>query len=65
MKKLLLILMVLFILPQLVEAKEVIVIEVNGPITTGTLELFKAGLEKAQEIDAEALIVTLDTPGGG
>ncbi len=57
--------MVLFILPQLVEAKEVIVIEVNGPITTGTLELFKAGLEKAQEIDAEALIVTLDTPGGG
>lgn len=65
MKRFIIFLAILFILPQLVEAKKVLVIEVNGPITTGTLELFKSSLEKAEEIEAEALLVTLDTPGGG
>ncbi len=65
MKKLILIFAILFLLPQLAEAKKVLVIEVSGPITTGTLELFKSALEEANEIDAEALLVLLDTPGGG
>ena len=65
MKKLILFLTILFLIPQLAEAKKVLVIEVNGPITAGTLELFKSSLEKAEEIEAEALLVTLDTPGGG
>lgn len=65
MRKLVIIFAILFLIPQLAEAKKVLVIEVNGPITTGTLELFKSGLEKAEEIEAEALLVTLDTPGGG
>ncbi len=65
MRKLVIIFAILFLIPQLAEAKKVLVIEVNGPITAGTLELFKSGLEKAEEIEAEALLVTLDTPGGG
>ena len=65
MKKLILFLTILFLIPQLAEAKKVLVIEVNGPITAGTLELFKSSLEKAEEIKAEALLMTLDTPGGG
>ena len=65
MKRLIIFLVILFMLPQLAEAKKVLVIEVDGPITAGTLELFKSGLEKAEEINAEALLVTLDTPGGG
>ena len=65
MKKLILFLIILFLITQLAEAKKVLVIEVNGPITAGTLELFKSSLEKAEEIKAEALLVTLDTPGGG
>ena len=65
MKKLVLLLTFLFLISQLAEAKKVLVIEVNGPITRGTLELFKSGLEKSEEIDAEALLAILDTPGGG
>jgi len=65
MKKLIIFLTILFLLPHLAEAKKVLVIEVNGPITKGTFELFKSGLEKAEEIEAEALLVTIDTPGGG
>ena len=62
MKKLILFLIILFLIPQLAEAKKVLVIEVNGPITKGTFELFKSGLEKAEEIEAEALLVTKNTP---
>ena len=65
MKKFIIIFTLLFLLPQLAEAKQVLVIEVSGPITAGTLELFKSGLEQAEEIGAEALVVLLDTPGGG
>ena len=65
MKKLILFLIFLLLIPQLAEAKKVLSIEVNGPITTGTLELFKSSLEEAKEIEAEALLVILDTPGGG
>lgn len=67
MKKILLCFSFIFLCltPQLVEAKDVLVVELDGPITSGTLELFKDSLRSAEEIDAEALIVLLDTPGGG
>lgn len=55
----------LFLIPGLAEAKKVLVIEVSGPITAGTLELFKSGFEEAKSINADALMVLLDTPGGG
>lgn len=44
---------------------KVLVLEINGIITKGTLEQFKEALKEAEEINAEALILTLDTPGGG
>ncbi|MBS3113933.1 nodulation protein NfeD [Candidatus Woesearchaeota archaeon] len=65
MRRIIFLLTFLLLLPQLVEAKKILSIEINGPITTGTLELFKSGLEKAEELDAEALLVLIDTPGGG
>ena len=65
MRRIIFLLTFLLLLPQLVEAKKILSIEINGPITTGTLELFKSGLEKAEELDAEALLVLIYTPGGG
>ncbi len=65
MKWLIVFLLSLLLIPQLAEAKTVLVIEVNDVITVGTLELFKSGLEEARNRDAEALILILDTPGGG
>ncbi|MDI6807267.1 MAG: nodulation protein NfeD [Candidatus Aenigmarchaeota archaeon] len=60
------ILIFLFILnPQFVEAKVVLVVEMNGVITPATLETFKSSLDYAGSINAEAIILTLDTPGGG
>jgi len=42
----------------------VLSLEVNGPITTGTAEYLEAGLARAREEGDEAMLVTLDTPGG-
>jgi len=42
----------------------VVALTVKAPITTGTAEYLEAGLERAREEGAEAVLVTLDTPGG-
>ncbi len=65
MKLLIVFLLFLLLVPQSAEAKTVLVAEINGVITVGTLELFEASLEEAKNLDAEALILILDTPGGG
>jgi membrane-bound serine protease (ClpP class) len=43
---------------------EVVVIEINSTINPATLDYIRAGLEKAEERSAQALIIELDTPGG-
>ncbi|HVP65779.1 MAG TPA: nodulation protein NfeD [Anaeromyxobacteraceae bacterium] len=42
----------------------VVELEVRAPITTGTAEYVEAGLERARQEQADALLVELDTPGG-
>jgi membrane-bound serine protease (ClpP class) len=51
--------------PCIAKAEKVLLFELNGIITHATLETFKSALEYANSIDAEAIILTLDTPGGG
>lgn len=43
---------------------QVLVAEIRGPITTGTLEYLQAALARARAEQAAALAITLDTPGG-
>lgn len=51
--------------PSFGKAKTVLVVEVKDIITPATLETFKTSLEYGENINAEAIILTLDTPGGG
>ncbi len=43
----------------------VLVVEIEGTINQATVELVSESLTVAQRDDAEALVLTLDTPGGG
>jgi membrane-bound serine protease (ClpP class) len=42
----------------------VLLLDVKAPITTGTAEYIEAGLARARQESDEAVLVTLDTPGG-
>lgn len=44
--------------------KKVIVIEIHGTINPATYDYIRAGIDKAKESSAEALVILLDTPGG-
>jgi len=46
------------------EPGDVVVLEINGTINPATLDYIRTGLETAEDISAEALIIQLDTPGG-
>ena len=54
-----------FLSPVNGEGSKVLVITVDGPITQATVELIKEGLDHARSIDAEAIVLELNTPGGG
>ena len=70
MKKIifLLIILSLLIFPQFIvdaSSSKVLVVELSGTIDQSALELVSQGIREAENIDAEALILILDTPGGG
>jgi len=44
--------------------REILVLTARGPLTPATLEYLNRGLELAERREAEALVLTLDTPGG-
>ena len=46
------------------QAKEVYTIRINGPINPPIAGFIKESIEKTQEKGGEALIISLDTPGG-
>jgi membrane-bound serine protease (ClpP class) len=66
MKKLLFFLIILSIsvFPVKTFAKDIIVLTVNGVINPPHAEYIIKGIKKAHEINAEAVIIQLDTPGG-
>ncbi|MGQ0793757.1 MAG: NfeD family protein [Deltaproteobacteria bacterium] len=41
-----------------------VLIEINGTINPATVDYVKKGLERAENSEAEALVILLDTPGG-
>jgi len=43
----------------------VIIVEVTDTIDSSTVEIFKESLEQAKSENSEAIILLLDTPGGG
>ena len=66
MKKLLFFLIILSIsvFPAKTFAKDIIVLTVNGVINPPHAEYIIKGIKKSHEINAEAVIIQLDTPGG-
>ena len=57
----------LLILESVVSAQEfhVLVVEVDEVIDQATVELVTEAIDKAEIIDAQAIVLLLDTPGGG
>ncbi len=45
-------------------SKPVLVTNIKGPITQATVELIDESIGHAKSIDAEAILLTIDTPGG-
>lgn len=46
------------------QAGEVLVLEIDGPVTPVMLSYIERGIEEAEARGSEALVVVLDTPGG-
>lgn len=72
MRKFFLFLLILFIsvqffgsCAQAAEQNTVVAVNISGPITTATPQLLSEALESAKNSDAKALVIILDTPGGG
>jgi membrane-bound serine protease (ClpP class) len=47
------------------QGSNVLIVEVTGTIDSPTVEIFKESLEQAKSENSEAIILLLDTPGGG
>ena len=47
------------------QGSKVLVVEITGTIDQYTVEIFKESLEQAESENSEAIILLLDTPGGG
>src|SRR5512136_2777778 len=45
-------------------ARPVLVMDVTGPVTPVMLSYIERGIQEAQARNAEALVITLNTPGG-
>lgn len=48
----------------LAQGQEVLVLEVEGPVTPAMASYFERGIKQAEADNAEALLIILDTPGG-
>ena len=57
-------LVILFLTIVSVQAKEVYIIRINGAINPPVAGFIKESIEKTQEKGGEALVISLDTPGG-
>jgi len=44
--------------------KKIVLLEIHGTINPATFDYIRAGMDKAKESSAEALVILLDTPGG-
>jgi len=44
---------------------DVLVLEAEGPVTPAMASYFERGIAEGEEVDAAAVLVILDTPGGG
>lgn len=47
------------------ESSNVLLVEINGTINQSTVEILKESLQQAKNEDSEAIILLLNTPGGG
>lgn len=56
--------LLIFLAPTLAEAKVVYVAQIKGEITSYTYDQFDRYISEAEQADASAIIILLDTPGG-
>lgn len=63
-KRFLIFLAILFLLPSFLFSQKVISIHVNEGINPSTAEFIQQGIEKARKVNAECLVINLNTPGG-
>ena len=42
----------------------VVELEIDGPIGVATADYLSSGIEHAEDVGAELIIITMDTPGG-
>jgi membrane-bound serine protease (ClpP class) len=51
--------------PAQAQNREVLVAEIDGPVTPAMASYFERAIEEGQQSGATAVLITLDTPGGG
>ncbi|HEB37336.1 MAG TPA: nodulation protein NfeD [Thermoplasmatales archaeon] len=54
-----------FLQPVSSESNSILVVTIDGPITQATVELIKESLDHASALDAQAIVLQMNTPGGG
>ncbi len=64
MKRLYFMLLLLFFLPFLLFAQTVVSIKIDGAISPATADFIKRSISKADKLEAECLVIHLNTPGG-
>mgnify|MGYP000206238626 CR=1 FL=1 len=70
MRQIILLLVFLFLIPISqftvdASSSKILVVELSGTIDQSALELVNQGIREARDIDAEVMILILNTPGGG
>ncbi|KYK25855.1 peptidase S14 [Thermoplasmatales archaeon SG8-52-1] len=55
----------LFALSSIAKSSNVVIVEVTDTIDQSTVEVIKGAMEQAKNVNSQAIILLLDTPGGG
>jgi membrane-bound serine protease (ClpP class) len=52
------------VVPAVAQSESVLIVEIEGPVTPAMRSFFDRAIESAEQQEAEAVIIVLDTPGG-
>jgi membrane-bound serine protease (ClpP class) len=53
-----------WVFPAVAQSEPVLIVEIEGPVTPAMLSYFERAIESAEQQEAGAVIIVLDTPGG-
>ncbi len=67
-KKIVILLLLLFLLTAVslasAQSREILLLEIEGPVTATMADYFERGILEAEKREAEAIVIQIDTPGG-